>query len=350
MKRLFAWAVTAVIASTPCWAQAPEKACTKLQGVVLDLEQTFFGYTLPVKIAGVERHFLLDLTQPFSIIDENIANQMKLEAQKLPSGFSVFFAMQNLSKFATVTSVQFGPLPFPATEFVLWKKMDTSKMPGSNPAFKMPELDGVIGINVLARLDFELDLKGKKLGLFLPNHCPFVPDWGTGPVSAVPFQVDASWNALSIPATLDDKPIAIALDTSAKETTMTAYRASRIFGFDVFTKELEVLPKEFGVSRRHYPFKKLSAAGLTINNPRIAILGPLGRVCNDSHSAEFEYICYRRDMGDVIVGPNVIAGLHLYFSQNEKKVYFAPAGSPAASPSNSGGDAPPPKPSEPSTK
>lgn len=297
---------------------------------MLDLEQTFFGYTLPVKIAGVERHFLLDLTQPFSIIDENIANQMKLEAQKLPGGFSPFFAMQSLSKFATVPSVQFGALPFPATEFVLWKKMDMSKMPvGGNAAFKLPELDGVIGINILARLDFELDLKNKKLGLYLPNHCPFVPDWGTGPASAVPFQVDTAWNALSIPATLDDKPVSIALDTSAKETTMMAYRVSRIFGFDVFTKELEVLPKEFGVSRRQYQFKKLAAAGLTVNNPKIAILGPLGKVCNDSHSSDFEYVCLRRDMGDVIIGPNVIGGLHLYFSQNEKKVYFAPV-SPSA--------------------
>ncbi len=352
MKRLVAAAAVVTVLCLPAPAQqaAPveaAKTCTKLQGVELPLEQTPFGYTFPVKVADVERHFMLDLTQPFSIIDDNIANQMKLEGQKLPDGFQVFFAFQNLSKYAVVPNVEFANMPFPPTEFVLWKKFDMSKMPvgGNNNSsmFKMPQIDGAIGINILARLDFEIDLKHNKLRLFLPNHCPFIPDWGTGPAPSTPFQIDTTWNALSIPATLDDKPVQIALNLSEKETTMTGFRASKVFDFDVFTKDLEVLPRDSGqtnvprmftTTRRQYPFKKLAAGALAINNPKIVIVGPLGRVCNDPHNSDFEMICYRRDMGDVVVGSNVLANLHLYFSQADKKLYFAPYSEATASADN----------------
>lgn len=321
----------------------PPTACAKLQGTELPLEQTMFGYVVPVKVAGVERHFLLDLTQPFSIIDENIANGLKVESQKLPNGFQIFFAFQNLSKYGTVPEVEFAGLKFPPTEFVLWKKnpFGNAATGANNQDFKMPEIDGAIGINVLARLDFELDLKNKKLRLYLPNHCPFTPEWESGPAASTVFQIDANWNALSIPAVLDGKPVQIALDLGAKETTMLGFRASKIFGFDVFTSDLtalprdsgqENMPRQFSTTRRQYPFKSLAAGPLAINNPKIAILGPLGRVCNDSHSADFEFICYRRDMGDVVIGANILANLHLYFSQSDKKLYFASYASQPAAP------------------
>jgi hypothetical protein len=340
MKRFIAAATATVLlgvlspAQQAVTPQVPAN-CAKLQGVELALEQTPFGYTVPVKVAGIERHFLLDLTQPFSIIDEDVATGLKLEGKKLPSGFQVFFAFRNLTKYTSVPGVEFGTLPFPPTDFVLWKKFDMSTMNAGNtaPAAKAPSIDGAIGINILARLDFELDLKNKKLRLYLPDHCPFTPDWGTGPAPSIPFAIDTSWNALSIPAVLDDKAVTLALNLSEKEATMLGFRASKVFGFDVFTKDLMAMPrdpgqagmpKQFTTTRRQYPFRKMAAGALTINNPKIAILGPLGRVCNDPRSADFEMICYRRDMGDVVLGTNVLGNLHLYFSQVEKKLYFTP--------------------------
>jgi hypothetical protein len=34
-------------------------------------------------------------------------------------------------------------------------------------------------------------------------------------------------------------------------------------------------------------------------------------------------------MGDVVIGANILANLHLYFSQSDKKLYFASYASPA---------------------
>jgi hypothetical protein len=346
MKRFTAAliAAAALFAAIPAAAQtaaqttsqpaAPTQAqnCAKPQGVFLTLEATPKGYVLPVTVNGAVHKFLLDFAQPYSIIDESIAKVMNLDTKPMPKTLPTFFAAQMLSNYVTVPSLEFGGMRFPPTEFVVWKKGQRPPMTSVPEEELMLGVDGVIGMNALTRIDFDLDLKDSKLGLIAPYHCPFIPDWHTGAVGSVPFEF-TPLRIILLSATLDGKPIHVAINTSMKENSMTARQANKQLGINSSTAGLTDLPRLLGTPRHQIRFKNLEMSGLNIGNPEVVIFGRLGTTCENSQSPSFDMqSCMVPAVSDLSLGTDTLSKLHLYFAVESKTLYFGAATAPAAAP------------------
>lgn len=297
-----AWAMTVPAAA--------EDACPKLKGMWLNLTPTDEGYLVPMSVAGHPYLFLLETEAGFAILDEKIVKEFQLPIKPLPHGMSISAAGARITQIATAPTIKVGVVARSDAEFAVRSHSDTWG----------PRASGIIGMNVLAGFDFELDLAHNKIGLFLPGHCPFTPYWAHDTVGSAPFTIEPTGTAL-LPMKLDGKDVTVSLETTSQRARMALADANVLFGIDEKTPNLIVSGKDkWGQDLYHYPFKTLSADEVTIANPDILLTGPIGSGCGSTNK-----YCHCYGLGNVQLGIKELRQLRFFFDFNEKKVYFTPA-------------------------
>lgn len=204
------------------------------------------------------------------------------------------------------------------------------------PIAKLPEEDdqraaGRLGLDFLGQFDVELDLKNRKLNLFSPQHCPGKVVYWSHDYSQLPITIDGAGHVLLAMA-LDGKPVTAMVNTLSNRTYMQFNVAKHIFGLtratDGVVRTSEQTYGKFAEPLFTYPFHSLAAGDLSVQNPKIYLLGDVrDPVCNGKvqvvGSTNMLFQC-TPDI-DVSLGTNVLAALRLYFAFGEKTVYFTGA-------------------------
>ena len=140
---------------------------------------------------------------------------------------------------------------------------------------------GALGARMFEKADMELDAAHSKLNLFASDHCPEkVVYWTKTGFAELPFKKDMV-DRITTNMVLDGVPVSVSLRTSGQsDIGMNAMR--RLFKLDETAPGMTVVEtKPDGQKLYRYPFKTLTADGLTVANPNILILGQqIGEECN----------------------------------------------------------------------
>ena len=182
---------------------------------------------------------------------------------------------------------------------------------------------GVAGLDLLKNFDIELDLKHAKFNLFSQEHCPGNVVYWSPDYAEVPFDADESGH-VSFAMSLDDRKVSVDFDLREGPSVMGSKTLRRLFDLTTAAPGMTEETHVWGTSWT-YPFKTLSIEGLSIANPRIAIVTQEGHECRPETRwvNGREVTCY----GDAELNLRspVLKALRLYFAFKEKKLYVTPA-------------------------
>ncbi len=207
--------------------------CTVMKIAEVPLVTLGRSVSVSVTIANIKTLMILDTGASTATISPGFAERMRVPegANKAP-----VLGTGGVVKADSVddTIIEMGSVRLPA------RTMRVVKMP-----FNKREVAGLLGGEVFAAYDLEIDIPGGRLALYDPNHCAdgFLP-WSTD-AAPIAFSEQAGHLILVRP-TINGKPVSAILDTGAEVTTMKISTA-RALGLDVEKIFKEQTAQHFGV-------------------------------------------------------------------------------------------------------
>jgi len=329
MKSLSFCLLSVVLAGGTLPALAAE--CGPLK-VLASLPLTSLGpggiVTIPVLIGDSQRQLLVDTGAFASILTKRTVRELNLPTTITGDRG----AIQNV---AGAVSSQMAKLPSIAIGNLRQDNVFFFVEPGEdNPNDSSPApFDGILGAEMLQKLDADFDFKANKLNLISQDHCPGkVTYWSAPALAVIPFSLDRS-GRITFRLDLDGKRIVGMLDTGATTTTLNLNIARQRFGVDTNAPDVEKLGELKGaytsnVYRRR--FKSLAFEGVSVTDPVINLLPDfLDQGAQAPRIGSF----MRPDPNlSLILGMSVLSKLHVYIAYGERKLYITAADPPAASP------------------
>jgi predicted aspartyl protease len=316
-----------VLAALTCAASA--QTCTLKEYASLDMSVQPNGTIgVPVTIGGAQRTMLVDLSEHPSGITPSLAKQLNLQVATFGNGrFVEAFGRFSLAT-VTVPEIKIGS--------ALEKDVQVLLLP--DPPSLPEDVGGFIGTSLLDQFDLEFDFQNRKLNLFSQDHCPggAVVYWADS-AAQIPFTED-EFGTIEADMQLDGKTVKVNLFTLATGNTMPLDAAARLFGLSPDSPDMKVVTASLngspGVYR--YPFRSLSAGGLSIANPDIVIMGPTkilitSRRMSPSYLAELMTSPHIRFTkigapgGDVKVGLAELKKFHFFVAFKENLIYLTAA-------------------------
>lgn len=274
-----------------------------------------------VTVNGSARHFLVEPGALWTAMSTKAATQLGLKP--LPLGAvgrsEIYSGGDAESQFAAPDRLEFGGLASAHAKVLLLPENVIG-----------PELDGVLGADLLAKFDLDFDFGQRVLRLVSPKHCPgHVVDW-THEFVAVPFEVSTSRHIV-VPMTLDGKRVSVAIDTARIKTAMSESSAARLFGLSAASPGVDV-PADADAAKLlkfRTQFDSLSISGLTIRYPTVYVWadgterGLAGRDPDVGSAVAATSI--QRERQDLAIGTELLRHLHLYIDFADKTLYLSAA-------------------------
>jgi predicted aspartyl protease len=268
--------------------------------------------TVPISLNGTPKDFLVDTGGIYPQVTSKVADELKLPQHRSPVEF--YAADGSLSRTAALVH-----------DFTMGKlrasDMDLQISPG--------------GMEIMSPLafpsyDFEMNFATRKLNILSSDHCEGkVIYWQSQALAAVPIKIRDFH--VEVPVKLDGKDFTAIIDTGASSSTIRQ---------DVARSAFDLTPTSPGMTPAGhlgsdeqaviytYSFKTLTFEGVTVTNPRIAVLpNIMGKNADQTHKMN-TLIARNSDdiaLSEVIVGMDVLAKLHLYFAFKEHKLYITEA-------------------------
>ena len=285
----------------------------------MDLDVATNHVLVPVTLGDAHKKFALKIGNALNGISQDTVSELGLSVRSIDPNVRVVRDQVQISKLTRVSQFQLGKIPLNNMEFIV--------LP---PEANRDGFAGDIGVRILSKADFELDIAGEKFNLFSQDHCPGkVVYWKNSGVAQIPFVWQDTGYARPV-MQLDGRPVRVSFDPNGhSQIGMNAMR--RAFGLDENATGLTpVGTDERGRKLFHYPFKALVADGLTISAPDIRVVDePPGKDCSGHqtmnfpdppplHSTEQPQLATCTGGGDVELGYSVLSKLHMYFSLKEK--------------------------------
>jgi hypothetical protein len=285
---------------------------------------------IPVSFGDTQKQFLLELTSSYNYISEEAANELSLKTRAIASrvpNVSIGKGGQAITRLAYAPKFQVGPFKGEDMEFLVLPQTLTEVGTA-----------GTLGAMMFEKVDLELDAAHSKMNLFLPDHCPGkVVYWTKTGFAQLPFKKDRA-NHITTNMILDGLPVSVSLQTNGRsEIGMNAMR--RLFKLDETAPGMSLVgTASDGQKMYRYPFKTLTADGLTVANPNILVRGePVQEECDGkvhlenagaaghvNSTGDDLVICYGGP--DLQLGLSVLSKLRLYISSQEKLIYATGAG------------------------
>jgi predicted aspartyl protease len=293
-------AALAILWSSAAWAQGWPAEC-KLHRVA-SFPMTFVGdlITIPVKVNGVEEHFLVDTGGYVTSISQDTVASLKLEPHHIMMNRIEDAGGKEATQYVWADSLRLGGL-------------DTNKIDLLVDTVKEQHVDGTLAPDLLRNFDLDFDFATMTLNLFRPHPCDDKAAYWTKDYIALPMEVTPSGHT-RVAATLDGEDMDAILDTGAVASVMTFGSAERFFSLKpdspgvIKAGHLEGGEGSVNESYR-YPFKSLSVGGLAVQNPHV-LLSTAPTVLSSEHVF-------------LILGMSELHYLHLYFAYHERKLYIS---------------------------
>jgi hypothetical protein len=295
------------------------KACNLRQYASLPLvTMSDNKIAVPVTIAGVERKFLL-MMSPHTGIMKSISDELGLSGSRLPGDMTIDYFGRSTRLQTRLPEIQMGVARGENLAVVMM-----------SPDQVLPEMSGVLGIDILSKFDVELDFNKNRLNLFSQDHCAGKVVYWSEAYAVVALEDDAVGYP-TVKMQLDGKEVTVGLLPQDYPAGMTFALAHKLFGLEEQSSGVTGVPRRGGAVSYRYPFKLLEIGGLAIKNPEIGLTGgSRDPVCDarGTYTAEFGQgtlakFCF--GSSDITLGLKELRKLHLYFAFGEKKLYLTAA-------------------------
>lgn len=303
IARLF---VLAALLAGATQLRAEEKCTLKIAADLELLDNSGGVPVVPVIFRGRPAKMILDTGAYWSGIVPSAASGLK--TQKLTYIGLVGAGGGVLRTAAKVPELKIGNIPLVGADFFVLARDNAED----------PDLIGNIGANILKAYDVEIDYPGRRVKLYLQDHCPGrVVSWQHGDLVKIPFALNEVGH-ISLPVTLDGHDYRALLDTGAAASYLDKKIADRDFGLTAETanamgvsdtldgKDLPTFYHKFGL---------LDLGGLQFNAPQLAF----------SIGQEEGGGWRREEVPSLILGIHQLRKLHLYIAYGEKMIYASAA-------------------------
>ena len=310
-------ALLALVLTAPAFAED----CKLKRYTVMPFELNEAGLiTVPVTLGSLKSRMMVDTGAYWSFVNEGVVANLNLNV-RTPDLIIVDAAGEEIRRSAIVPAVKIGELNYGPAEFFVSKSL--SNEPIDKDA-------GIIGINLLTRVDMEIDNAAKTISFFSAEHCrgdgvhwadeavtlEYSKQKAKRPTGSRIRQTNSKdyKNQIDPPivtAELEGEAISVLFDTGASYSAMDLELARRRFGVDLNTPGVVPAGKvRVGgggtVDTYSYTFKTLTIAGIKFEN--VPIL--LGKFDEDSK---------------LILGMHQMRHLHIYFSFAEGLIHVTAA-------------------------
>ncbi len=281
---------------------------------------------VPMQINGTEEYMLVDTGGFFSELTEPAVKALQLTPHRAQIRMlGVTGQKMELSVSAPFT---LGHLHADSADFMVSQN-------GSELDRDLAGAGGVIAPNLLTSYDVDFDFAGGKINLLSQKHCDGkVVYWPADVVSVVTMSITNEFH-IRVPVKLDGHDYLATLDTGASTTTLNQNYATRDFSLKLGDADT---PAHGKLNSGHddmvyvHRFQSLAFEGIAVSNPMITLLPDV--VTNKmQHLSGDAMLRHARPAGDniesglpdMILGADILRGLHLYVAYKEKKLYITPA-------------------------
>jgi hypothetical protein len=315
--------ICAVLFPATSLHSAEAKDCQLKQYASLDLSGLRSGYLLvPVTIQGSRAFMILNTAYPFSSVTENAASRLALQIHRIPFGAEVRFGKKPIEKVATAKGFSLGNVQFNSADFMIISNDTFGPNPGD------AQVIGILGMDVFAHIDVELDVANRKMNLFSQDHCPGRAVYWSKTYDSVPIRF-GQLGEFYFPMELEGKKLETTLASGNSSTTLSTDATKKLYNFDSHSSDVETETDAAGRTTAHYRAMKLSGEGIQIVNARITLIDrPQNDRCHlgsRSGAAAYEDCL---GIHPLQLGRNVLTKLHIYIATKEKVLYFTPADAP----------------------
>jgi hypothetical protein len=208
------------------------------------------------------------------------------------------------SDYALVPSVWLGAAQGGATNFVSipqWHLADARVL-------------GLIGADLLARWDVELDLAAQRILLYRAVHCAGALLPFGGPVYSLAMAPGTA--RIVVTLNVDGRAVRALLDTGASRSSLTLPAARLLFGLvpgGAAAAPATVTPDGGRLATWRHRFGSLDLAGLRLADPEIDIIDRPG-------------IAHQPADHDLVLGLTELRRLHLYLASGQRRLYLTSSG------------------------
>jgi hypothetical protein len=176
-------------------------------------------------------------------------------------------------------------------------------------------------MDVLWKMDLELDLAHHKLGLYEHSNCWNRVVSDAGNYNVVPLQRDAFGN-IFFPIELDGRKLEALLTTGSAETTLSTDVTKRVYGFDKDSSGIESVIDGNGRKIAQYRAMKLTAEGLTLTDEKVRLIDQPNTTCHLARKGDvigYTGCLYRYPLR---LGSDVLKRLHVYIATQDNVMYY----------------------------
>ena len=177
---------------------------------------------------------------------------------------------------------------------------------------------GLLGMDALLQIDFELDLAHGRMNVFSQNHCPGQVVYWSRDYASVPLFRDQIGRMFFV-VQLDGKQVQASIAPAMATSTITTELAKRLYGFDPQPADADSVHK-----------MQIAAPGLTIDNAKLGTRD-VNRECvlriHDTARTGVAYESRPLCLSEypLYIGRDILEDLRLFFAMKEKKLYFTAA-------------------------
>ena len=284
---------------------SPHCALDKYASIDLTMDEDIL---VPVTLDGRAAFMVLEVGYGTTFIWDSFVKEAHIPANWVSNVFSEEEAPLFV---ATVQDFRLGPVRLGKA---LPQIVPPSWMGIAKPRTGGAPVVGILGMNALSKVDFELDIAHRKLNLFSPTHCPGRVVYWTHEFASAPLQRDSAGNTFVV-MELEERKLEAMIRTARADTALEKGTARRLFGFDTGP----------GGAGDRYVAMKLTAPGLAAQNVRIDLTSTSteDNTCALPVADSAGYRC--AGYYPLQLGRNVLGALRLYFAVKEKTLYYTVA-------------------------
>jgi len=325
MNTLWTLALASLVAvSSTALANEPEqpKDCGPPQQLA-SIDLTVGGAVLvPVTLDGKSAWMVLETASGWSMLGQQAAADFGLTLSDMPYGVIVNVGNDHVRNVAVIDSFAMGGFEYRKSKMMVSPQATPLHVVAGRPVI------GFMGLDFFAAVDFELDFAKRKLNLFSQDHCPGKVVYWADSFQSVPL-LRSITGEFFFPMELDGKKVEAALAISSPVTSLTTDVTQKLYGFDENSSGVEVQPTAAGQPVAHYRAMKLTASGLQAEDVKVTLRAPIKHckmevgMVRKSRAAGYSGDCL--GVFPLLLGRNVLEGLHLYFATRENVMYFTPA-------------------------
>jgi hypothetical protein len=307
--------VAPLVPATASPPSAQRQACESHQLASLDLKVFDNGQVLvPVTVNNAPFYMYFEIASPFTEVSEQAVVRFALQRTDIGKDLDITSGDKRVQQYATM-SFQLGDVTY-SQEHILIDPQSTSPR-----RYTRPDIIGFLGIDLLWKMDLDLDLAHHKLNLVEPSKCPGREVYWASQFNVVPLRRDAFGNFF-FPMELDGRKLEAILTTDSSVSSLSTDVTKRVYGFDKNSSGIESVADADGHVVEQYRAMKLTARGLTVVDEKIKLTDPPKNTCRLTRKVDvigYTDCLYRYPLR---LGSDVLRRLHVYIATKENMMYF----------------------------